>query len=477
MANCVQCGRKLPAFVLGRKICQWCVRHEAAQRGEGQDDPVQPLMPAPWTGGASHSMAVTQAFFGINLAVFAGMALAGVSLTDPSSSELLHWGANAGLYTLGGDWWRLITCLFVHGGIIHIAINMWCLWSLGNLSESLYGHWTFAAVYLVSGFGASLASVAWRPHGLSVGASGAIFGLAGALITSYQLGEFSMPRAEVAASLRSVVIFVGYSLIFGSLSGRTDNAAHIGGLVTGLVLGALIAKAAPDNRQPIRRVGVFLVVLMALSGGFMALQRAQANATRVQRAGEFLADNRPDQAIAELQRAIRQHPNDAAAHAVLAEAYSHQGEFAKAEAELERLRELSPGDDRAAYDLGFLYLNENRPQQAKDAFAQLLTRHPQSAGAHFGLGLANAAGENYQEAIREYILVSKLNPDFEGLSYRLGLAQAKLKNYDDAIAAFHREQEKTGDSYEIEIALAEAYRAKAMIAQAEDAMRKAAQLK
>ena len=477
MANCVQCGRKLPAFVLGRKICQWCLRHEAAQRGEEPEDAVQPLMRAPWAGGTSHSMALTQVFFGINVAVFAGMALAKVSLSDPSSSDLLHWGANAGLYTLGGDWWRLITCLFVHGGIIHIAINMWCLWSLGNLSESLYGHWTFGAVYLISGFGASLSSVAWRPHGLSVGASGAIFGLAGALIASYSLGEFSMPRAEVTATLRSVVIFVGYSLIFGSMSGRTDNAAHIGGLVTGLALGALIAKAAPDGSQWIRRVGVLLVVLLALSGGFMALEHSQDNAMRVQRAGEFLADNHPDQAITELERAIRQHPNDAAAHAVLAEAYSNQGEFAKAEAELQRLRELLPGDDRAAYDLGFLYLNENRPQPAREMFLQLLTRHPNSAGAHFGLGLANAAGEKYQEAVQEFLVVSKLNPNFEGLGYRLGLAQAKLKNYDDAIAAFRGEQQKAGDSYEIEIALADAYRAKAMPQQADEAMHKAAQLK
>ena len=138
---------------------------------------------------------------------------------------------------------------------------------------------------------------------------------------------------------------------------------------------------------------------------------------------------------------------------------------------------MSPGDDRVAYDLGFLYLNDNRPQQAKDAFAQLLTRHPNSAGAHFGLGLANAAGEKYQEAVQEFMQVSKLNPNFEGLGYRLGLAQAKLKNYDDAIAAFRGEQQKAGDSYEIEIALAEAYRAKAMPQQADEAMHKAAQLK
>ena len=96
-------------------------------------------------------MAVTQAIFGINVAVFAAMALAGVSLLDTTIAELVHWGANYGPFTIGGQWWRLLSCVFVHIGIIHIAFNMWCLWNLGRLAESVYGHWTFGAVYLITG--------------------------------------------------------------------------------------------------------------------------------------------------------------------------------------------------------------------------------------------------------------------------------------------------------------------------------------
>src|SRR5260370_22111755 len=107
---------------------------------------------------------------------------------------------------------------------------MWCLWDLGRLAESLYGHWTFGAVYLITGLAASVTSVAWHPTGLSAGASGAIFGIAGALISSFYLGEFSLPRAAVAGTLRSVVMFAGYNLVFGAMWGRTDNAAHVGGL-------------------------------------------------------------------------------------------------------------------------------------------------------------------------------------------------------------------------------------------------------
>src|SRR5712692_7954221 len=117
MANCVQCGRQLPGLSFGKKLCQWCVQHEAAQRGE--DSPIQRVEPAPWARRQqSSSMMVTQVIFGINVAVFVGMALAGASITEPASADLLRWGANFGPYTIGGQWWRLLTCVFVHIGII-----------------------------------------------------------------------------------------------------------------------------------------------------------------------------------------------------------------------------------------------------------------------------------------------------------------------------------------------------------------------
>jgi membrane associated rhomboid family serine protease/Flp pilus assembly protein TadD len=477
MANCEQCGRKLPAFVFGRKICQWCVQHEAIQRGEEPTNPIQPVMTAPWTRSSGNSMILTQVFFGICVAVFIAMALAQGSLDDFSSGALVHWGGNAGWLTFGGDWWRLITCLFVHGGVIHIAFNMWCLWDLGRLCESLYGHWTFGAVYLISGLGASVASLAWHPNGLSVGASGAIFGLAGALIASYYLGEFSMPRSAVTGTLRSVVVFVGYSLIFGSMSGHTDNAAHVGGLVTGLGLGALIAKGAPDASQPFRRIALLLLVFMGVFGVFMALQHAHGYLIHARRASELLAENKTDQAIVELQRVIRERPNFAPAHFVLAQAYLHKLDLVNAEPELKRVLELSPGDEETSYQLGAVYLEEKHPQQARAMFTQLLTGNPLSSDAHFGLGLVDDAEENYQDAVRQYTAAAGLNSSFSDVYYLLGVAQFKLKNYDDAIAAFQKDQQNNKDNSKVEAALADAYRAKGMTKEADEAMNKATQLK
>jgi rhomboid protease GluP len=477
MANCVQCGRKLPAFVFGRKICQWCVQHEAIQRGEEPANAIQPVMSAPWTRSSGNSMIITQVFFGICVAVFIAMALAHGSLDTPTSPELIHWGANDGPLTLGRDWWRLFTCLFVHIGIIHIAFNMWCLWDLGRLCESLYGHWTFGALYLICGMGASFASVLWRPEGVSAGASGAIFGLAGALIAAFYLGEFSMPRSAVMGSLRSVVIFVGYNLAFGAVSGITDNAAHIGGLITGLVLGALIAKAAPDSEQPFPRIAVLLVVLLTVTGGVFALQHSRAYMIHAQRAQELLTARQPDKAIVELQRAIQQRPDYAAAHFALAEAYYRKHDYANAEVELKRVLELNPAAENAAYDLGMMYLYQKKNDQARTTFAQMLTRNSNSPDAHYGLGFIDGEERKYREAVQEFSATAKFSPDFEDVQYRLGLAQLELKNYDDAIAAFLQDQKQNGDYEAVETALAEAYRAKGMTKEADDATRKAAQLK
>jgi len=271
MANCSLCGRKLPPLTFGKKICQWCEQHQAAQRGELPDDIPQPVMAAPWVRRQS-SGSVTKVFFGINVTIFVGMLIAGVSLMNPTGEQLVHWGANFGPYTITGQWWRLLTATFLHIGVIHLAFNMWCLWDLGALCESLYGSWTFAAVYLVCGIGGSVASVIRNPVVLSAGASGAIFGIAGALIASFYLGEFNMPRAALAPQLRSLLFFAGFNLFYGAAVPGIDNAAHIGGLLTGLALGALIAKIAPGEDDIGRRIAILGVVLSLVIAAFVAVQ-------------------------------------------------------------------------------------------------------------------------------------------------------------------------------------------------------------
>ncbi len=467
----------MPAFSFGKKLCQWCVQHEAAQRGETGEDEIQPVMAPPWAQSHSSSMVVTQVIFGINAAVFLGMILAGVSLTSPSSQQLIQWGGNLTSLTLGGQWWRLLTCVFVHRGIIHIALNMWCLWNLGALAESLYGRWTFAAVYLVTGLGSSLASLWWHTNVLSVGASGAVFGIAGALVASFYLGEFSGPSLMVGNTLRSVVTFVGYNLLFGAVAGRTDNAAHIGGLVTGLILGALIARVAPGRDDWTRRAAVFLLAGLVLFGGAKWLGRSRGYIAHASRGMRLLEDKKNDEAITEFQKAIALQPGYLPAHYQLARAYIDQKQYQQAEAALKRALELAPNDEDFLFELGRVSVEQHKTQQARETYEHLLTLDHNSPEGHFGMGLVYAAEDNQLAAIEEFKRSVQLDPELRGAYYNVGVSYARLKRYDESIAAYLQEKEKNGDSYDIENGLAIAYQAKGLPAQAEEARRKAEQLK
>jgi rhomboid protease GluP len=207
---------------------------------------------------------VTKVLVGINVAFFAAMALTGVSPLSPTPQDLLRWGGNIGPLSLGPQPWRLLVSNYLHVGIIHIGFNMWCLWNLGMLAERVFEPWTYVFIYTASGLAGSLASVWWHPMSVGVGASGAIFGLAGALIAALYLGRFAIPKEALRGTLKSLVSFAGYNLLFGAVVPGIDNLAHTGGVLMGLALGAALAKGR-------RARGVFIVAGIALSAWFGAL--------------------------------------------------------------------------------------------------------------------------------------------------------------------------------------------------------------
>ncbi len=474
MANCIRCGRQLPPIIFGKKICQWCVQHEAAQRGELAEDAPQPVMAAPWVRRES-SVTLTQVLLGANVMIFIAMVLASGPSLDFNGRVMVHFGANYGPFTLSGQWWRLLTYMFLHGGLMHIAFNMWCLWDLGQLCESLYGRWTFAAIYLTTGIAAGLASVAWNPGVLSVGASGAIFGLAGALIASFALGEFSLPKVAISGTLRSLLFFVGFNVLFGTLSPGIDNGAHGGGLISGLIFGALIARLAPDHDRPAPRVGVLLFMVVLIAGSAVGVQRWRGGGIRF---GSAMAGERnANRVIGELQKRVQQSPQDPSAHYSLAHAYLSNEQFPEGENELKRVLELQPQNAKALRELGAAYLSQSQPKEAESEFATWLTQEPNNSEAHVWLGMTRAAEQNPEAAIQEYETALKLDPRAEGVHYKIGISQAQLKQYDEAIGSYLKEREAAGDDPDLEAALADAYQAKGMTQQAQDARNKAAELR
>lgn len=312
------------------------------------------------TGRARRSMAlgnvtrypVTAALVAINLTVFVGMVAAGAGFFEFKGQAIVAWGGNYGPWTLNGDWWRLITAGFVHGGLLHVAFNMWCLVSLGQLSERLFGKFQTLIIYLLTGVGGALLSVAHsKGHILEVGASGAIFGIAGALLAGVKFGDLNISAGEKRAVVSSMVFFVAVNFILGAglLGSNIDNFCHLGGFVTGVLLGVPIGGFAQRHR-----------ILQWATLGVTAVMLFLAYKELVQAYGI------PEQ-LKQAQVALAQQ------------------DYHRAIELLEQYTKTDPENDRVWNILGSLYLENNQADKAKAAFQQALKINPQSEEARQAL--------------------------------------------------------------------------------------------
>lgn len=190
-----------------------------------------------------HQAPLTVALVALNLLVFLAMIANGASWWHGSTTIPLQWGANFGPATQDGQWWRLASALFVHFGILHLTLNMWALWDVGRLVEQLYGRWRFLALYLASGVAGNLLSLAIQGNrAVSGGASGAIFSLYGALLVFLWRERDQVDPHELRWFTGVASVFIVLALTMGLLLPGIDNAAHLGGLASGALLGVALAR-------------------------------------------------------------------------------------------------------------------------------------------------------------------------------------------------------------------------------------------
>jgi rhomboid protease GluP len=239
----------------------------------------------------------THLLVGINCGVFLAMVAHHISPWMPTVDQIMQWGADRPNNVLiQGEWWRIVTAMFVHVGILHLATNMWCLWNLGLLAEPLMGSSGLFAAYLLTGAAGNLLSTfknwTWPMHDPSgavlfqagAGASGAVFGIAGALIVLLKSKVLlvRVPADELKRLRKSVIYFaainlvIGLSINFGAgFTGiMVDNSAHIGGFLSGLLFAAPLVPRIGSPRSVFKtrlRLAVVLMVgLLVLFGFFVA---------------------------------------------------------------------------------------------------------------------------------------------------------------------------------------------------------------
>ena len=190
-------------------------------------------------------MTITNLLVAINVIAYVWEVTTGTDFT--SNRSLYDHGALIGAaVTQEGEWWRIVTGGFLHGGLAHIALNMFALYQLGTFVESIVGPWRLLAIYTISLFGGGLAVVYFAPHDVTVGASGAIFGLFGALLAiGVRMGKRG--RALISQTLPILLI----NLVFTFAIPFISKAGHLGGLASGFVAGLALFAMTPRAAEPV----------------------------------------------------------------------------------------------------------------------------------------------------------------------------------------------------------------------------------
>ena len=215
----------------------------------------------------------TPVLIDINILVFILMAATGAGILEPSTLALLNWGADFGPLTLTGDWWRAVTCNFVHIGAFHLLMNMYAFIYIGIWLEHLIGTRRMFVSYLLTGLCSAVFSLYMHAETISTGASGSIFGLYGIFLAFLLFHRIE--RSQRKALLTSILIFVGYNLIYGIRAG-VDNAAHIGGLLSGFLLGFIYVfgerMKKPEAGRTVSIIGE-LIIFSVFLFSFLSLCR------------------------------------------------------------------------------------------------------------------------------------------------------------------------------------------------------------
>jgi len=343
MPSCLKCGAELAVNEEGIApvLCDRCAGHATSRARRGLNT------------GTMRDFPATTALLAINLAVYAAELLPGLNVEE--------WGANDGPLTLSGDYYRLLTAGFVHANLLHIAFNMWCLWSLGRLSERLFGKWQTFLIYLITGVGGALLSIAYRPMHAEVGASGAIFGIAGALLAGLKFGNLSVSAFERRNIISSMVFFVGVNFALGTgafgFGGNIDNMCHLGGFVTGLLIGLPLGAFAQHHK--LYQLVTILVTVGVLFYAGRELVQAHGAEGQLVRAQRAMRQHDFSAAVPMLEKYTVAKPDDERGLALLGAAYALTGEKDKAIATYERILKIDPQSETAQRALGALRDNDS----------------------------------------------------------------------------------------------------------------------
>ncbi len=346
-----------------------------------------------------------------NVLVFVAMAIlsAGKGAYNPGSLLLLDWGANFGPLTFGGEYWRIVTCTFVHSGFLHIAMNMAVFNDISRVVERLMGSTKFVIMYFVAGIGGSLLSSLVNPAGISVGASGAVFGVYGALLAFVQMHRAEIPKEVFTETCKGLFAFIILNLVMGFASAHTDNAAHIGGLIFGYLAGLALLNRAnlnfPALRQFTIKNAIGTIVLIGLLLGFFRIDELglfdKDGDLLKARVSQLLEKGKSDQAISVIGAYIASQPNNSIGYAQRAMVYSSVDKDQEAAADVNKAIEINPRDVMALLiraELSEKRMDMDAALKDEDSAVQIDPTNPKP---YVRRAITNRKFKRYREAIAD----------------------------------------------------------------------------
>lgn len=298
----------------------------------------------------------TYIFIAVQVLMFAVLEFAGGST---NTEVLVKYGAKYNPGILSGEWWRLVTPVFLHIGILHLLMNTLALYYLGTAVEKMYGRFRFLWIYLFSGVAGTAASFLFNTN-LSAGASGAIFGCFGALL---YVGV-SHPRLFFRTMGANVIVLIVINLVFGFTVPGIDNAGHLGGLAGGFL--AAGAVRLPGKGRVISQTAFLLAAAGLLYGAVMAGLHNDRPETVNALAQVQIEEGNVEEAYESLKKYVESGKGNAVTYFQLSYAEIQMGFLDDAKGNLKKVIELQPDFHEAYFNLAVIYAEEGKEEKARE---------------------------------------------------------------------------------------------------------------
>jgi rhomboid protease GluP len=312
----------------------------------------------------------TYLFIAIQVIVFFLMEAAGGST---NTSVLIEFGAKVNWLILEGEWWRLFAPIVLHIGILHLFMNTLALYYIGLTVEKIYGNVRFLFIYLLSGFSGALASLLFSPN-ISAGASGAIFGLFGAMLYF----GIVYPKLFFRTMGMNILFVIGINLVFGFSFSGIDNAGHIGGLIGGFMGAAIVH--VPKKKRLFVQISVLLLSIALIYGAFQYSTSHSGKLIDEQSAlvlaQEYINNEEYAQADELLNEFLRQNENTANSLFLQSYVEIKLNKLDEAKAHLLQVIEMKSDFHEAYYNLSLIYLEEEDYAKAYEYAEKALENQP-----------------------------------------------------------------------------------------------------